>query len=1000
MKVQKTFPLILSVATILFLLPSSASQCFSNMQSDRVRHGMGAWGSVDRLHAPGTISIAAGDEPLADFEGDPTYGAEPLTVQFTDYSTVSTGEITGWFWDFGDKTTSQEQYPQHTYTVPGAYTVSLTVKGPGGTNTKVEEGYITVTEAGSDVFADFTADPIEGEAPLTVQFMDASSGEITDWFWDFGDNNASTEQNPQHTYIVPNTYTVSLTVKGPGGTNTMVKEGCITVTEAGSNVFADFTADPIEGEAPLTVQFMDASAGEITDWFWDFGDNNASTEQNPQHTYIVPNTYTVSLTVKGPGGSDTVTEVDCIWVTGPEVIAGFAAEPLEGNAPLTVQFTDTSAGKITKWLWDFGDGSTSPEQNPKYTYTLPGAYTVSLTVYAQDVSDTITGYDYIWVYENAVEAYFSADPLDGEAPLTVQFSDASTGEITEWMWNFGDGNASSEQNPQHIYTIPGEYTVSLTVTGLSATNTMTEESYILVNPSGNGYSVSGTITGTIMVGVEIYINGQEERVVTTELDGTYTFEGLPSGSYSVTPYKEGVTFEPSSQDMEISMENVPGVDFTAEAEGPAFVSAQADPFSIPNDGVTQILFTVQVRKQTGPVSVSADLSPLGGDAEQALYDDNTHGDISAGDGIYSYRATAASATPPGLASIVVRASDDSGRENVTSIECEVISTINDTVSESSSQTHTIKNEIKGQSLVLRFSLTGEGITAQSPPTCSVLLQVIKPDGTAYLAQQIPITASISELKIKGAETGTWTYSVTNQCTEGRQYSISTTTAGTGLITGMVIDAATGEGISGVSISTNGGASTATEEGYYMLIHPAGTYSITAMDAKHGSVPKSFTLEAGADITINQCLGAKESGGGDNNKCPVKSIFKHETKYIRMLRTLRDSYMRKTPAGSRYISLYYSYGSEVTAMLQADPLLRKELRQCIMDMAPLIKNLSAGKSFTATTAQVHTITRCAEHIKAHASSGLREEIGKFIRNMDKKEFLNPKPKIPNCSGFRY
>ena len=167
LKIAPLTPLIIGLAVIMLLLISNIPESLSHMVGNTKPPGTGSWGRVARLHTPGIISVAASNEPLADFEGYPTYGAAPLTVDFND---ISTGEVTAWAWDFGDKSTSQEQYPQHIYTVPNTYTVSLTVTGPGGSNTMVKKGYITVTEAGSNVFADFTADPIEGEAPLTVQF--------------------------------------------------------------------------------------------------------------------------------------------------------------------------------------------------------------------------------------------------------------------------------------------------------------------------------------------------------------------------------------------------------------------------------------------------------------------------------------------------------------------------------------------------------------------------------------------------------------------------------------------------------------------------------------------------------------------------------------------------------------------------------------------------------------------------------------------------------------
>ena len=85
-----------------------------------------------------------------------------------------------------------------------------------------------------------------------------------------------------------------------------------------SSTTALFAASPTSGVYPLTVDFTDQSIGDITSWSWDFGDDQTSTEQNPSHTYNAPGTYTVSLTVTGPGGSDTETKPDYIRVENME----------------------------------------------------------------------------------------------------------------------------------------------------------------------------------------------------------------------------------------------------------------------------------------------------------------------------------------------------------------------------------------------------------------------------------------------------------------------------------------------------------------------------------------------------------------------------------------------------------------------------------------------------------------------------------------------------------
>ena len=163
----------------------------------------------------------------------------------------------------------------------------------------------------------------------------------------------------------------------------------------------------------------------------------------------------------------------------PAPFANFSAKPTEGKAPLTVAFTDTSTGDPTKWKWDFGDGATSTQQNPKHKYSKIGSYTVKLTATNAKGGNTITKADYIKVVTKPVAA-FSATPTSGKAPLTVEFTDESTGIPTRWKWSFGDGTISREQNPEHQYLQEGKYKVTLTVSNVAGGNTITKTNYITV----------------------------------------------------------------------------------------------------------------------------------------------------------------------------------------------------------------------------------------------------------------------------------------------------------------------------------------------------------------------------------------------------------------------------------------------------------------------------------------------------------------------------------------
>jgi len=162
--------------------------------------------------------------------------------------------------------------------------------------------------------------------------------------------------------------------------------------------FANFTATPTSGKTPLTVSFSDTSDASPTKWYWNFGDDTNSIEQNPAHTYTTAGSYNVSLRAWNDLGSDTMEKVGYIPVRNPAPpIANFTATLTSGKAPLAVQFTDLSANGPLAWAWSFGDGYVSMEQNPVHRYDVSGTYAVALDATNADGSDTKTRTDYITV---------------------------------------------------------------------------------------------------------------------------------------------------------------------------------------------------------------------------------------------------------------------------------------------------------------------------------------------------------------------------------------------------------------------------------------------------------------------------------------------------------------------------------------------------------------------------------------------------------------------------
>jgi len=244
----------------------------------------------------------------------------------------------------------------------------------------------------------------------------------------------------------------------------------------------DFSVSGTEGGEPYPVQFYSSnSGGPVLSYHWDFGDGIISDIANPVHSYWVDvsTSFTVTLVADGPGGVDVVSYSDLITVhpvTYPPV-AEFSGDPLLGFG--TVQFTDLSSGEVTSWMWDFGDGGSSADQNPKHIYAA-GIYTVSLTVTGPYGSDEEIKTDYMQIIEPAeVVAQFEPSATSGIAPVVISFVNRSIGSITGFSWDFGDGETSFAEHATHEYPEPGQFTVTLIVTGVADVDTAIAELEVL-----------------------------------------------------------------------------------------------------------------------------------------------------------------------------------------------------------------------------------------------------------------------------------------------------------------------------------------------------------------------------------------------------------------------------------------------------------------------------------------------------------------------------------------
>lgn len=175
------------------------------------------------------------------------------------------------------------------------------------------------------------------------------------------------------------------------------------------------------------------------------------------------------------------TRPDSVSIPEARPIARFRAQPLVGVVPLTVEFQDLSIADATSWSWYFGDGATSNQRSPFHIYESPGTYTVTLVITARTGTGTQSRTGYVTVLEPPLRADFTATPTAGVPPLEVRFTDQSIGIVTQRLWQFGDGQSSTQRDPVHTYAARGEYPVSLSVSGPEGEDTLVQEGLISVD---------------------------------------------------------------------------------------------------------------------------------------------------------------------------------------------------------------------------------------------------------------------------------------------------------------------------------------------------------------------------------------------------------------------------------------------------------------------------------------------------------------------------------------
>ncbi len=386
-------------------------------------------------------------------------GCYPVDVTFENASAGHAA--TAWSYGNGEYSAIADSVHTKTFFNPTdelvVYTTEITVSNAHGcTSTNAVD-----VEVGPHLNAQFDA-VAQGCAPVEANIINQSEGAAS-FIWNFNDGSApSNEANPTHTFVNATgedvTYEVELIA--------MSAYGCADTTTVGVEVYAvptaEFTVSPaIQTYPNTTVGITNLSTASSSAFqHWSFGDGaELASDQPIFHTYNSWGTYNVTLLIDNGFCADAHTEV--ITILSPNPVASFTGSS-SGCAPLAVDF-DNHSSHGAQYIWDFDDDVMTSEESPTHVFTRPGVYNVSLTVIGYEgQEDQVIQYGAVEVFPSASAAFVNS-PTEVIIPdQPVDFVNLSEMDATEFFWDFGDGQFSTEKDPVHFYTEPGIYTVSLT----------------------------------------------------------------------------------------------------------------------------------------------------------------------------------------------------------------------------------------------------------------------------------------------------------------------------------------------------------------------------------------------------------------------------------------------------------------------------------------------------------------------------------------------------------
>jgi PKD repeat protein len=457
---------------------------------------------------------------------------------FSNTSTISSGTVVQYAWNFGNGVTSSVQNPVYSYTVPGTYQVTLAITSNNGCKDSIIQSIIVSPQpTGVNFTVNSSSQCFSGNSFSFNASASVSSGNITSYNWNFGDGTTAIGPTSTHSYTAAGFYQAKLVVITDNGCKDSIIQNVTGFAQPTAGFSINNNQQCLSNNNLSFTSISTVSTGTISVYQWSFGDGQTSSAQNPTHAYTTAGIYTVKLVVTTDNGcKDTITQNITIYPqpTATSFTINSGSQCLTGNSFAFITNATVASGTIT-YNWNFGDGQTSTLQNPTHAYATAGTYPVRLIIITDNgckdsVSNNVT------VYPQPTGVDFT---VNGTSPCVSGNSFAfntnatvSTGTIT-YGWDFGDGFTSTLQNPTHTYTVGGTYDIKLVVTSNNGCRDSIVKNVTLhTQPTGVDFSIN---TNAQCLGSNNFLFATNATVSTGSITYSWSFgDGATSASQNPT----------------------------------------------------------------------------------------------------------------------------------------------------------------------------------------------------------------------------------------------------------------------------------------------------------------------------------------------------------------------------------------------------------------------------------------------------------------------------------